>query len=260
MKTTTSLESKTRLIQLEKGLIKYTLKSDNVTDYLTYNKVLLEILMINRLKPFRTNGRLCLKIRHNKKDINIYLYDLAYACYSNKIRRDSYIEDIGGFYLYKKSHNLSIDHADNNLQNNTILNLSLMDLSLNASKGSLVSKVKYPVILNSIYLNNKYRVEILFFVASNMVNQILSRFSLNGIQSTGAIIKLRFLCETAEDYVDCLKSVTNGTYEWSAPLKENGKWIENNNPCLSANIDYSLYWQRNISQMPDSHFQIYRKK
>ncbi len=166
-KNSLSMESGTRKITIKNGTITYKLKLDGVEDYLTYNPTLLSILKMDRLKPFRDEGRLRFKIRKNGTDINYYLYDLAFACYSGGVNCNSFIGDMQRYYANKSCQGLSIDHADNNIHNNTILNLSLMPKVENFRKSDIVAKVKQPIYLNSAYCNGQYRIQMLFELPSS---------------------------------------------------------------------------------------------
>lgn len=252
---TVSLNSDTRLIEVCDDKIIYTLKLDGVKDYLSYNETLLEILKMDKLKPFRDCGRLRFKVRMNKSDINFYLYDLAFGCYSQMITVDDFINDLQTYYDEKAKYSLSVDHADNNIHNNTKLNLSLMEKSFNSAKGYIVAKVKEPVYLNSIYFNNRYRVQMLFMAEPNITNNIIKRFFKNLDNCSGGIVGLHFICDTAEEYVNCLKWLTEQRFEWARPLKDGTRWIKNNNRCWCLNINNSIHAQKVLSSMSENEFQ-----
>ena len=88
-----------------------------------------------------------------------------------------------------------IDHADNNPYNATKYNLSVMSRSMNSSKGSITEKVKLPVQMCTAYVGNEYRVQVCWeTIKCNLSSEI-------------GTAKMRFICATAEDFVDCLKQL-----------------------------------------------------
>lgn len=256
-KQTVSMESNTRTISVSGNRIIYKLKLDGIEDYLTYNDTLLEILKLDKLKPFRDNGRLRFKVRENHTDINFYLYDLAFACYSGKVHLSSFLDDMQRYYEDKALQGLSIDHADNNIHNNTKLNISPMSRELNMSKSDIVVRVKEPMYLNTAYCDKKYRVQILFNIESEEIKRIIfNRFGLQNVNCSGGLIGLHFLCESAEEYVKCLKWITAQSYEWAEPLKDNrGYWIKNDGNCWCSDLHRSLQAQMILADMPIQNFQ-----
>lgn len=263
MKTNThsSMESKTRLIEVMDNNIIYTLKLDGVKDYLTLNGELLAIFKLNALKPFRDGGRLRFKVRKDGADVNFYLYDLAYACYEGIIKTESFLDDLQRYFEYKSSNSLSIDHADNNIHNNTMFNLSVMERRLNIIKGAVVSKVKEPVYLNSAYFDGKYRIQMLFHIDSDTVNAtVVSHMKELGFfkaHCSDGLAAIHFICDEAESYVNCLGWLTEQRYEWAKPLKENGKWVKNDGDCWCLNIHHSMRAQNHLSKMSEDIFQTF---
>ncbi len=171
---TNSMDNATRIIEVCNDKIIYTLKLDGVKDYLTYNETLLTILKMDKLKPYRDNGRLKFKVWHNGADVNIALHDLAFACYSERVHSKTFISDMQKYHEYKAFNNLSIDHADNNVRNNTKYNLSLMDKTLNSTKGTIIARVKMPAYLNVSFCNDKYRVQLLWAVSADDINNSIA--------------------------------------------------------------------------------------
>lgn len=258
-KKTNSMNNTTRIIEVCNDKIIYTLKLDGVKDYLTYNETLLTILKMDKLKPFRDNGRLRFKVRENGADFNMYLYDLAFACYSGRVHSKSFIGDMQEYYEYKAFNNLSIDHADNNVMNNTRYNLSIMDRALNSTKGVIISRVKMPTYLNTAYYNGKYRVQILWAVSADDINNSIGKLFNESITDTAGVCAMHFICESTESFVDCLQYIISQKYEWALPLKNGSNWVKNNNPCWCENINYSMHAQEILSKMNEADFQVFNR-
>lgn len=256
---TNSMDNATRIIEVCNDKIIYTLKLDGVKDYLTYNETLLTILKMDKLKPFRDKGRLRFKVRENGADFNMYLYDLAFACYSGQVRSKSFISDMQKYYEQKAFNNLSIDHADNNVRNNTKYNLSLMDKTLNSTKGTIIARVKMPAYLNVSFCNDKYRVQLLWTVSADDINNSIGKLFNDSITDTAGLCAMHFICESAESFVDCLQYIISLKYEWALPLKDGGNWVKNNNPCWCENINHSMHAQEILSKMNEADFQVFNR-
>lgn len=252
---TSATESETRSIKVVDDKIIYRLKIDGVADYVTYNDTLYEILKLNRVIPFRNNGRLQFDVWENHSRVKFYMHDLAFACYQGLISVDNFLEDIQAYYDNKRKYGLSIDHADNNPHNNTVFNLSFMEIGLNTSKGSIVAKVKEPVYLISAYCNGKYRIQMLFEDTQNKMSKIVNRFTDKFTNFVGGQFAIHFVCDTPEKYVECLKWLTETKFEWAEPIKILGHWIKNDNNCWCLNINNSMHAQKALSLLPDSLFQ-----
>lgn len=255
------LENKTRCIDVIDKLVLFTLKLDGVTDYFTYSDMLVEVFTKVRLNPFRDEGRLRFRINENGAGINYYAYDIALACYYGYINgADSFILDMQKYTNIKRSNNLSVDHADNNIQNNTSYNLSLMRLRWNMKKNNLVTRIKEPLYLNTAYCDNKYRVQMLFKVNSETMDRvILKRFVGNKKDNTGGLCSLCFLCSSDNEYVECLKWLTTTKFEWAEPVRDSEHWFNSDNKCWCANIRNSLYSQSVLAMMNESNFQQFKK-
>ena len=263
-----TIESNTRIIQKKNDIIIYTLKHDGVKDYLSFNEELFEILQLDKLKPFRDDGRLRFKVWKDGADVNFYLYDLAYACYAGIIKKDTYLEDLQRYFSNKSAECLSVDHADNNIHNNTMYNLSLMGRQLNMRKGALVAKVKEPIYLNSAYCNGKYRIQMIFAMDKQHTKDFMFKHLFDkGIYINSdtqdkdriqpMVAGVHFICENAESYVTCLKWLTEQTFEWAKPLKDEKGWIKNNNDCWCLDIHNSIQAQKVLSRMLEEHFQVF---
>jgi len=259
-KSTISMNSNTRQILVIDDYIVYTLNKDCKSDYLTYNETLLEILKLDRLKPYRKQGRLAFKVNCSGKDITFFLSVLAYGCYSNRIKLETFIDDIQAFSKYKKALSLDIDHADDNKANNTILNLSLISSTLNRVKGVLVSKVKAPNGINAIYYRGKYRIETTSQIKPETMKEILNRCGgiLNFDIGVSSYSSTTFICDTPDEFINCLRYITDTECEWVEPIKRLGKWVKNDGVCWCENINFSLLAQKTLSLMPESRFKPFK--
>ena len=207
-KTTTSTDSSTRHIEVSNKKIIYTLKNDNVSDYMTYNQTLYDVLSLDRLKPFRDEGRLRLRVYCGGRDEDIYLYDLAIACYLGCVNVDTFLDDIRRFKAWKRKHGYTVDHADGNLQNNTALNLSLMPGAQNRIKSDLASRVERPSLLVSCYDGSEYRIRAEFKLSdSSALVGLINTQRRVIVNEPAAWAVLNFACATPEDYVACLRKV-----------------------------------------------------
>ena len=254
------MNSNTRQILVADDYIVYTLNKDCKADYLTYNETLLEILKLDRLKPYRKQGRLAFKVNCSGKDITFFLSVLAYGCYHNKIKAETFIEDIQAFAEYKKVLSLDIDHADDNKANNTILNLSLMDSTLNRVKATTISRTKAPNGINAIYYRGKYRVEITAKIKAETMQEILNRYTNIpkfdiGVSSYSSTT---FICDTPDEFINCLRYITDTECEWVEPIKKLGKWVKNDGVCWCENINFSLLAQKTLLLMPESRFKPFK--
>ena len=97
-KVISSIESNTRSISVVGDYIIYQLKIDGIADYLSYDETLYEILKLNKVLPFRDDGRLRFDVWKNNTRIKFYMYDLAFACYHGLIRVENFIEDLQAYY------------------------------------------------------------------------------------------------------------------------------------------------------------------
>lgn len=158
MKKTFRKLKQTHTVEIQNDKIIFTLALDGVQEHLTYDPVLYEILSMDRLKPFRNNGRLRISVHENGADFKFYIYDLARACYDGRVRTVSFIKDMQSFYDYKNDNDLDIDHLDNNVHNNTAGNIVLMDAAINRKKSAITARFRPPFYLNSVFCDGEFRV------------------------------------------------------------------------------------------------------
>lgn len=254
-----STRNKVRTVSIQGGRIAFTVLRDGVTDYADYDDTLYQILTMNRLRPFRNNGRLKFNVRADGIDHTFYFYDLAMACYRGMVNVDTYLDNMQQYYDLKSSNDCDIDHADNNIHNNTRLNISLMDHGLNRAKNTIVSKFKPPYYLNSVYCNGEYRVQLAFEVEQPYLQELLIRAGVSlAAQSKGSAV-MRFLCMDAESYVSCLKELLNSTFSWCNPGQTPRQYSHENKEISywAGNIVKSLHAQKTLANMDKNMFQIF---
>ncbi len=267
-KTTSSMESNTRKIDIRGILIVYTLKCDGVQDYFTYNETLLSILKLDRLKPFRDDGRLRIKIRHNGSDVGMYMYDVAIACYLGKINVNTFLDDMQKFIEYKSRLDLTVDHADGHIRNNTKYNLSLMGRTPNLAKSDITARFTIPTLVVTAYVNERYRIyyeqrEVVFDRVIADINVKLDNAGMPLIAGSPVMsISRKCICSTPEDFVEHLKQIANGGIyyrglEMVSPLKTSRGWKQPKGGCFLDDILHSIRFQEIIAGMNEDEFDIY---
>lgn len=259
-KTTTSTESNTRHIEVSDMKIVYTLKNDNVSDYMTYNQTLYDILSLDRLKPFRDEGRLRLRVYCGGKDEDIYLYDLAIACYLGRVNVDTFVDDIRRFKAWKRKRGYTVDHADGNLQNNTALNLSLMSGAQNRVKSDLASRVEKPSLLVSCYDGNEYRIRAEFKVSDrSALAGLINAQRPVVVDAPDAWAVVNFVCSTPEDYVACLRRLVTtrfiaGDATLVEPMQGINGWSSTGQGSFLDDAVISIRAQELLSGLPINQF------
>lgn len=260
-KATTSTESNTRHIEVSNKKIVYTLKNDNVSDYLTYNQTLYDVLSLDRLKPFRDEGRLRLRVYCGRKDEDIYLYDLATACYLGRAYVDTFLDDIRRFKAWKRKHGYTVDHADGNLQNNTMLNLSLMPRTQNGIKSDLASRVEKPSLLVSCHTGTEYRVRAEFKVSdsSALVGLINAQRKVVILNEPTAWAAINFVCVTPKDYVACLRELVTTRFVAEGatliePIKGVNGWNSTGQGSFLDDVVLSIRAQELLAELPANQF------
>ncbi len=268
-KNTCSTESNTRKIEVKDGKIIYTLMLDGVQDYLTYNPTLFEILCLDRLRPYRDEGRLRLKVRRGGSDQNMYLYDLAIACYMGRVKVDTFLEDMQGYFEYKERQGLSVDHLDNHIRNNTMLNLSLMERGKNAQKSDITARVERPSALVVCYVDGHYRVHYESHnIDCGLMVGVLNRL-LDGRNKPMIIGNPQFstiqhlICDDAETLLKCLNSIVDRRITFmgvdiALPMRRaRGKWQSNGSGNYTDDVLVSIEAQEIIAANPIEVFQRY---
>lgn len=229
---TTTAETRAGTVQIESFALEC--RKGGITEYFSLNDELIDILTGDEWQISiydNGDGRLrCDCWRNHRKDRvgKFFLYDLAYACYTGRARTDTLLDDMKSFQDWKDTLAISVDHADNNKHNNTVLNLSLMLGSLNGVKSEVVARFVSPFCLNSAYCNGEYRVQLLYNTTPEdeghanvleSVNAQLAAIGCKGYVTSNEPIHtpLRFICKDAESYVACLRRLYDTRVSWCDP-------------------------------------------
>ena len=158
-----------------------------------------------------------------------------------RIHAETFLQDWSEFVQYKREKFITIDHIDGHGDNLTTYNLSLMDASTNRKKGSIVQRIKLPNALSAAYAVGGYRAELITY---------------SNADGTGAPVgSVRFLCEGAEEFADCLLKITEFQPSWAAPMKKaSGRWIKAESGYLYEDTARSIERQAYLSRLDDSEF------
>ena len=251
--------------------ITLTMNKSGIADYFTKNQTFLDILKyykpsLNMDKQQRIRAVFYLpnEERHDQK---YFMYDIAYACYADKVHVESCLDDMRDFIEWKNKNGYTVDHADSNHRNNTILNLSMMSRKLNSSKSDLVAKFVDPFSIITAYCNGEYRIELRTRINIEMIEKltisipsilkVIPRSANNRSIGEGAIA---FICEDADHYVACLRWLYDTRIRWcdseNTPRmnqQQNGKlnyW--------AGNVKSSLLSQRILIEKDNSKFNIFK--
>lgn len=264
-KTSSSLDSNTRVIRHDGEYLVYTRKIDgkeeNANEYLTFHPELEKILMLDCLKPYRDSGYLKFIVTKNKSDMRFTIYDLALGVYTDKIHYASYLDDIRAFMKRKNDYGLVIDHADSNHYNHTIHNLSFMTASENLHKGSIVARFMLPNALTVACVDGKYRV--LFCSLMNKPDKVMQWasafvYGFFGVRMAAESVteaSMSFLCEDAESLIACLEFLGTNIIEGCDLVKtERNRWKQDGE-CWFMDIQKSLAAQKELASMDEAAFQ-----
>ena len=254
-----STKSKTRTIEIIGEEIVYTLACDGIKDYVTYDETLYKVLIQNRLRPYRDRGRLKFNVWDNGTNTTMYLYDLVCACDMGYVNPENFLEGMERYYDYKSANSLSVDHADNNIHNNTRLNISLMDIILNLQKGTIVAGFKPPYYLNLIHCDGEYRIQLLV-KTEQIYNQLLliAAGTSYAARSPG-IAEMKLICRDAEELVDCLRMLYQSTYEWTM-MNSTPKEHQKENRDIkhwAKDTPRSIVAQKQLAAMDRKAFDVY---
>lgn len=221
-----------------------------VVDYQSYNDILFQILSQNCLSPFLFDGRI--RFNDGRDNSKYRLSDLAYACYNGDITSfETWKNEMQVFLDRKLSGAYQIDHADSNVHNNTILNLSKMDGEANRAKASKVGRFKPPLTVVVAYVSGEYRVRAEW-------SGILSNMNIGDTHIQGkTVIALNLLCCDEWALASCLDELSTLETDWSNPAKVRGTWqySEKVNPCSNSRV--SITAQERIAGIEREGFDIY---
>ena len=199
--------------------------------------------------------------RHDQK---YFVYDIVYACYTDQVHVNSFLEDMNNFIKWKNENGYTIDHADSNHRNNTVLNLSMMNRRLNSSKNDLIAKFVDPFAIMTAYCSGKYRIEFRTRVNIEMIENLTIHIPGFGTLSPRAIGEsaMRFICKDAVCYVACLHWLYDTRIQWCDP--ENTPRMNQQQNCDSnywaGDIKNSLKSQKMLAQMDSSLFDVFKMK
>lgn len=246
------------------------LKNGLSENYFSYNPEFIKIFDEWHMSLFMKDGRLmsdCWK-KHTEDLFRIYVYDLAYACYVGLVKSDTFPSDIQKFLEWKEAKVFEIDHADDNKNNNTVLNLSLMPVGLNRAKSRIVAKFIPPYYLNTAFIRydgkrvgGEYRIQILFDVKQDILNKFLQNADIK-VESTNNMATMNFICKDAESYVACLKRLMDYKYSWCNPditPREHNR-ITDGVEYWGGDVRCSLAAQKILSEMDEKEFQVFSLK
>ncbi len=235
--------------------IAVTLLCDGQTDYVTSNETLWKVLQRPELCLFRCEDRLAFIVNKKRKQHHYYLYDLASACYYGWLSADTYLEDMERYTEWKKRNDLSVDHADNNRANNTMLNLSLMEGRLNRIKASVVTHFTLPWSLVSARCGDEYRIQLSSVTTAEKV-RLLKELGISGT----AYCTFNFRCLNAEDYVACLRYLEKSTYEWMDGTAHENWRSDKSNLYIAGDIQKSMLGQKVLNLMDEKEFNLFQQE
>lgn len=226
------------------GLMIYSYRPGKIVDYLTDNDLLFRILTTYGVSPFIWDGRIRFQLQANNDHSTYRIHDLAFACYHGLITSfDTWQAEMQQFLDRKRFHGLTMDHADSNGHNNTGYNLSLMPGSLNGAKADIVSRFRVPVYLTSSFVDSKYRLRVVWDTVQT--------------NAGAGDASMYLLCQDAEGYVDCLRSLSRVEPEWYQSLRDGKGWKKNGNPCAFSDIGKSVAAQITLARMDEQRFDPY---
>lgn len=229
-----------RHVEVIDGRINYVYHTAGVVAFCSDIGPLYEILQDKTLSPsMHKRDRIQLRKQRGAEEINgsCFLHELAYACYRGKITSvEDWPKQLARFRKWMRSHGYEIDHADGNLLNCTVYNLSMMKAKQNRiDKRTLTAKIQLPAILFSGYYGNAYRILVL----------------LPGIKKEW--IKLR--CRTARDYIESLSVIAKLNGGYGEPLYISNKKEYKRRPCATkADYLYSILGQEIIAGISEKEF------
>lgn len=237
-------------------------------NHFTYNDELMKILRLNKLGVHRqrTYERIEFRIRENRggEQIVIAASHLAYGCYHGMIHEKTLVSDIKAWKEHCRANGLVIDHLDDNPNNNTILNLSVMTGAQNNRKQDIVSKIKEPHACMLAYVNGEYRIRLyrcanMGYVLQECFASPERRAALCAASTADSPphrgwFEERYICRNADELLACLYREAVKSKPYTVPLKvRKGRtkvWRKTfSNEYWGSDIKYALGRQNEIASM-----------
>lgn len=234
--------------------ITLTMNKTGTVDYFTRNQTFLDILKhykpsleIDKQQRIRAVFYTPDEDRHDKK---YFVYDIALACYTDNVHVDTFLDDMSNFIKWKNENKYTVDHADGNHRNNTVLNLSLMTREQNSAKSDLVARFVDPYAVLTVYCNGEYRIELRTRVTAKQIPGV-GQFITRPVGEA----RVQFACKDADDYIDCLRQLYDTRFSWCNP-ENTPRTNQQQNSSLSywaGDIESSIISQKMLSQMKMSN-------
>lgn len=236
------------LVQKDKYMM-YRIDGTKKGYFFSYNEELLRIFKEINLTPYkRPDKRLSFTYRDETgKHCHLMAHNLAHGVYKGYIHYESFYEDVRAYI--KAKGELTVDHADGNVFNNTKHNLSLMTLAMNRKKGNITKKFNAPEGVVIGVDGDFYRV--CFLMRANRLKKFIDLgVLLNGTIPEGIMATVHFICNSADTLVDCLNSFTNAHFSWRTPFRKNGRWIDTSGKSRVENTLQSIKEQEILMNIP----------
>lgn len=242
--------------------ITLTMNRTGTVDYFTRNQTFLDILKhykpsleIDKQQRIRAVFYTPDEDRHDKK---YFIYDIALACYTDNVHVDTFLDDMSNFIKWKNENKYTVDHADGNHRNNTVLNLSLMTRSQNSAKSDLVARFVDPYAILTAYCDGEYRIELRTRVTTKQIIDIpgFGQFITHPVGDA----RMQLACKDADDYIDRLRWLYDTHFSWCNP-ENTPQTNQQQNSSLNywaGDIENSLMSQKMLSQMKPTIFNIYK--
>lgn len=195
-------------------------------------------------------------LRYSKTCVKI---KIIYACYHGHVKSvDNFLAEFITFKDYMQSQGLVVDHLNDDVHNNSVYNLSLLDEELNTSKGSTVSRFKYPSKLLCAYVAGQYRIKFVQKASSN-IETGLSALGIRNIE--GCItVTMHIVCNDAQSFVECIKELSNIPTNFMEPARNSrGKWLNQTAPDWTRKVSKAIEEQRRLAELPADVFDTYKQ-
>lgn len=217
--------------------------------FFSYNEELLRIFNEIKLTPYRRpDKRLAFTYRDDTgEQYHLFAHNLAYGVYQGYIHYENFYEDVRTFVEAKGE--LTVDHADGNIFNNTRNNLSFMTLEMNRKKGNITKKFNAPEGAVIAVDGDFYRV--CFIMKINRFKDFTDfGLSLHGVLPDESMATVHFICNSADTLVDCLNSFSNSHFSWRTTYRKNGRWIDTSGKSRVENTLQSIKEQNILMNIP----------